>query len=176
MFRRAFPVLFLGLGLAICQPANALNGSSIELGTGDDSTNMGRVTLRWNWDKKWTLGQSWNATGFWEAGLGYWDGHGTGARSLWDIGATPVFRLGPNGSSFYLEGAIGAHLLSENRINGKRAFGTSFNFGDHIGFGWAFGDKDHYELGYRLQHLSNASIAHPNDGINFHQIRFGINY
>ncbi len=176
MSKRAFSVLLLGLGLTIGQPANAINGSSIELGSGDDSTRMARVTLRWNWNKLWRIGQGWNATGFWEAGLGYWDGDGTGAKRLWDIGFTPVFRLSPNGSNLFLEGAIGAHFLSETRINNRRAFGSSFNFGDHIGFGWAFGDKNRYELGYRLQHLSNADIADPNDGINFHQIRFGFNY
>ena len=47
---------------------------------------------------------------------------------------------------------------------------------DHIGFGWTFGDKNRYEIGYRLQHLSNAGLSDPNDGINFHQIRFGYNY
>ncbi len=176
MTKRVLSVLFLGFGLATGQAAHAVDGSSIELGSGDDSTQMVRVTTRWNWDKQWRIGQNWNATGFWEASLGYWDGDGAGAKSLWDIGFTPVFRLSPNGSNFFLEGAIGAHLLSETRINNGRVFGGSFNFGDHIGFGWAFGDKKRYELGYRFQHLSNAGLADPNDGINFHQVRFGFNY
>ena len=176
MTKRALSVLLLGLGLASGHPAHAVNGSSIELGTGDDSTQQVRVGVRWNWDKRWSIGQSWNATGFWEASLGYWDGDGAGAKGLWDIGFTPVFRLSPNGSNFFLEGAIGAHLLSETRINNRRVFGSSFNFGDHVGFGWAFGEKNRYEIGYRFQHLSNASLADPNDGINFHQIRFGFNY
>jgi hypothetical protein len=60
---------------------NAVNGSGLELGSGNDSTRMARVTLRWNWD------------------------------------------------------AIGAHFLSETRINNRRDFGGSFNFADHIGFG-----------------------------------------
>jgi hypothetical protein len=176
MTKGTLSVLLLGLGLAAGQPARAVNGTGIELGAGDDSTSLARVTLRWNWDKRWSLGQSWNITGFWEAGLGYWDGDGAGARSLWDLGITPVFRFSPNSSNFYLEAAVGAHLLSETRINNRRIFGSSFNFGDHIGFGWSFGEKNRYELGYRLQHLSNAGISDPNDGINFHQIRFGYNY
>ncbi len=176
MIKRPLSVLLLGLGLAAVQPAHAVSGSSIELGSGDDSTNMARVALRWNWNKLWRIGQGWNATGFWEASLGHWDGDGAGSRSLWDIGITPVFRLSPNGSNFFLEGAIGAHLLSESKVNNRRDFGSSFNFGDHIGFGWSFGDRNRYELGYRFQHLSNAGISDPNDGINFHQIRFGYNY
>lgn len=176
MSQRALSVLLIGLGLAIVQPAQALNGSALELGTGDDSTEMARVTLRWNWDKLWRIGQNWNATGFWEIGLGHWAGDGAGARNLWDFGITPVFRLSPNDSRFYLEGAIGAHFLSETRINDKHRFGVSFNFGDHVGFGWTFGDRNRYDLGYRFQHLSNADLAKPNDGIDFHQIRFGISY
>jgi lipid A 3-O-deacylase len=176
MTKGALSLILLGMGLAMGQPAKAVNGSSIELGSGDDSTNMARVTLRWNWDKRWSIGQSWHATGFWEAGLGYWDGDGAGAKNLWDIGITPVFRLGPVGSRFFLEAAIGAHYLSDTRINDDRDFGGNFSFGSHMGFGWLLGAKDRYELGYRFQHLSNAGISEPNDGINFHQIRLGYNY
>ena len=110
MTKGALSILLLGVGLAMGQPANAVNGSSIELGTGDDSTNMARVTLRWNWDKRWSVGQSWHATGFWEASLGYWDGDGTGAKNLWDIGITPVFRLSPVGSRFFLDAALSLAL------------------------------------------------------------------
>jgi len=28
-----------------------------------------------------------------------------------------------------------------------------------------------YDLSYRFQRISNGNIKHPNDGINFHQIR-----
>ncbi len=176
MPQRAFSILLLGFGLVTGQPAGAVSGSSIELGSGDDSTRMARVALRWNWDKQWKISQNWNATGFWEAGLGHWKGDEAGARNLWDIGFTPVFRLSRNGGTFFLEGAIGGHLLSKTRINNRRGFGASFNFGDYLGFGRMLGDKNRYELGYRFQHISNADIAQPNDGINFHQIRFGFNY
>lgn len=176
MSQRALSALLIGIGVALVQPAHALTGSALELGTGDNGTEMARVTLRWNWDKLWRVGQNWNATGFWEVGLGYWNGAGAGARKLWDLGVTPVFRLSPNDSSFYLEGAIGVHFLSETRINDRRAFGSSFSFGDHVGFGRTFGDKNRYDLGYRFQHVSNADLAKPNDGINFHQVRFGISY
>jgi hypothetical protein len=169
-------VLVLICGLAAAAPSHAISGAGIELGMGDDSTRMARITARWDWDKRWSIGQNWIASGFWEAGLGRWQGDGAGKQDIWDLGITPVFRLRSGISPFYLEGAIGAHFLSKTRINNGRAFGCSFNFGDHVGFGWNFGDKDHYELGYRFQHLSNADLATPNNGINFHQLRFGYNY
>jgi hypothetical protein len=169
------PIAIL-VGLIAAPATHAMSGAGIELGSGDDSTQMARVTARWDWDKRWNIGQDWIASGFWEAGLGYWKGDGAGKNDLWDIGITPVFRLRSGISRFYLEGAIGAHFLSKSRINSQRDFGSSFNFGDHVGFGWNFGDKDRYELGYRFQHLSNGGLKAPNDGINFQQIRLGYNY
>jgi hypothetical protein len=70
----------------------------------------------------------------------------------------------------FIEAAVGFHLLSHTSI-GDRRMSTAFQFGNHIGVGYRFGAKAHYELGYRFQHLSNASIKRPNPGINFHQIR-----
>jgi hypothetical protein len=67
MTQRSLSVLLLALGFAWGIPAYAVNGSSIEVGSGDDSTKQVRVGLRWNWDKRWSIGQSWNATGFWES-------------------------------------------------------------------------------------------------------------
>jgi len=158
--------------------AYAADGYTIELGRGSDSTELVRLHAKWNWNRKWFEAGDWHLTGYWEASLGHWSGDGAGAETLWDVGITPVFRLQPNSgkTGLYLEGAVGAHLLSENRINNSRAFGSSFNFGSHIGFGATFGDRGQYDLGYRLQHLSNAGLKDPNDGINFHQARFTYNY
>ena len=50
-------------------------------------------------------------------------------------------------------------------------FGSSFQFGDHIGGGIRFGDKGQYDVGYKYQHLSNAGIKQPNQGINYHILR-----
>jgi hypothetical protein len=171
-----FAPITLVFGLAAISPSLAMSGASIEIGRGDDSTTMARISARWDWENHWSINQNWITSGFWEASLGRLNADGTGSNNLWDIGLTPVFRLRSGVSTFYLEGAIGAHFLSKIRINNRRSLGSSFNFGDHVGFGWNFGDKDRYELGYRFQHLSNADLAAPNDGINFHQIRLGYNY
>ena len=39
-----------------------------------------------------------------------------------------------------------------------------------------FGDKQQYDLGVRLQHLSNGGIENPNPGINFLILRFAYRY
>jgi hypothetical protein len=169
-------LIFLPLGLMVSPMAHAVTGAGFELGRGNDSTQLARVTARWDWNNYWSLSQNWVASGFWEVGLGHWQGDRVGAEKIWDLGFTPVFRARSGVSLFYLEGAIGAHWLSSSKVNERRSLGCRFNFGDHVGFGWNFGEKDRYELGYRFQHLSNCSIKQPNDGINFHQLRLGYNY
>ena len=88
-----------------------------------------------------------------------------------EIGVTPVFRLQRNEKTgAYVEAGIGAHFLSRTSIGDKR-FSTSFQFGDHFGVGYRFGAKGAYDVSYRFQHLSNGAIKHPNNGINFNQLR-----
>ncbi len=177
MTRRVLGVLLLGLGLTSADPstAAAVDGSAIEVGHGE-GTEMARVTVRWNWDRRWDFGRNWLATGFWETGVGFWQGNRDGGRDLWEVGLTPVFRLNSKHSHFFWEAGIGGHLMSQSRMDDRREFGSHFNFGDHVGFGWRLGDHQRYELSYRFQHLSNANTAMPNDTINFHQIRLGFNY
>jgi hypothetical protein len=165
--------------LFAAQAATAADGYTLVLGHDpDDDTDMAALQAKWNWDRKWFEAGDWHVAGYWEATLGHWRGDGAGARNLWDVGLTPVFRLQPNGgkTGLYLEAGIGAHVLSATRINNNRRFGGSLSFGEHIGFGATFGERGQYDLGYRFQHLSNADLADPNDGINFHQVRFTYNY
>jgi hypothetical protein len=94
--------------------------------------------------------------------------------NLAEIGFTPTFRFQQNtisGIAPYAELAVGFHFLSNTSVSPQRRFGSSFQFGDHIGAGVRFGDKGRYDVGYRYQHLSNAGIKEPNQGINFHQLR-----
>lgn len=166
------------LSLTAPSLVHAVDGFSVEVGRGSDSTDLLRVNAQWNWDRKWFEGGDWHLGGYWEASLGRWAGKGDGSRTLSEVAITPVFRLMRNGKRGgpYLEGGIGAHLNSAKRINRDREFGSHFNFGTHVGAGVLLGDQGQYDLGYRLQHLSNASTASPNDGINFHQIQLRYNY
>jgi len=160
-------------------PAHAVNGISLELGSSDSSNasvDIVRVGLQWNWKSRWSVGADWQLGGYWELNLGYWENDSPFRTNsgLTDIGFTPVFRLQPSnlsGASPYVELGIGMHLLSKSSVGRERRFGSMFQFGDHIGVGVRFGPKGAYDLGYRFQHLSNASIKAPNQGINFHQVR-----
>jgi hypothetical protein len=176
-YMRAF-VLFVGL-LALAPLARAVDGISIEVGSSDSSNvsvDMTRIGLQWNWGKRWALGPDWHIGGYWDVSFGYWanDSQRRNNSSIADVGLTPVFRLqqtSPGSLSPYVEAAVGFHLLSDTSINDQRRFGSMFQFGDHVGIGVRFGQKQAFDLGYRYQHLSNAGIKHPNQGINFHQVR-----
>jgi hypothetical protein len=158
----------------------AVDGVSVEYGTGH-ATDMARVCVLLDWDRQWFTEGNWLVTGLWEVSLGSWRGKSAAGdnQNIIDIGLTPVFRLQQKyfaGFAPYAEGAIGFHLISPTFINAERKFGSSFQGGDHIGFGVRFGDLYQFDLGYRFQHLSNGGIKQPNHGINFNQIRFSYHF
>ena len=173
MKRHLVLLLFAGLGLA--SSSRAADGIAIEAGWGDDSTDMGQVSLIRQWDRQWFTQGNWYLTGYWEASVGRWHSTSAGGNDIWDLGLAPVFRLQTRANSGwrpYVEGAIGAHFISDTHVNAGRDMGSAFQFGDHLGVGLVFGDKGQLDLGYRFQHLSNADIKSPNNGIDFQQIRF----
>ena len=153
-------------------PAMAVDGIALEAGSGDGA-DMGRIALQWDWNKRLYQGAGWNVGGYWDLGLGYWHKGGLPGRNsdLTEIGLTPVMRLQKDGlEGPYGELGLGAHLQSNTTI-GDKSMSTMLQFGSHIGVGYRFGVKRAYDLSFRYQHLSNASIKKPNDGINFSQIR-----
>lgn len=153
-------------------PALAIDSVSFEAGSGT-GTNMWRAGVQWEWQKRWFTGGRWHLGGYWDAQIGRWNGQ----HELWDFSITPVFRLQQSERSAlspYVEAAIGFHLISETRISDTRRFGSAFQFGDHIGAGARFGERGRYDLGVRVQHLSNGSLRRPNHGINFWQLRLQV--
>ncbi len=168
---------FAAAALALCglftpaTPAMAIDGVAVEAGSGNGA-DMWRVGVQWDWDKRWLETGNWHLGAYWDLQAGQWKGK---ERRITDIGFTPVFRFQQtrrDSFSPYIEGAIGFHLISKTRLDDERAFGSAFQFGDHVGIGARFGERGRYDLSLRLQHLSNGSIKEPNDGINFAQVRF----
>lgn len=174
--RMTLRLLILITSFAATVSAHAISGASVETGHGNASTEAARVGARWDMDKRWALGGGWIASAFMQADLGFLQGSGVGKQNLWQVGVTPVIRLRSGVSRFFLEGGIGAQYVSEKQLNSRHSFGSNLLIGDHIGFGWNFGDKDSYEVGYRLQHIANADLTEPNDGISLHLIHLGYNY
>lgn len=169
--------------ILICGPGNAgaFDTVALELGTGDDSATRVGVRLDRTWQRKWFADGDWYLGGYWELSASYWDaGAGrTGNDSLGDFGLAPVLRLQPHrdraGFLPFLELGIGAHVFTDDELEDKD-FDINFSFGSHLGAGVRFGDAGRWELGYRYQHLSNASLGDSNPGINFHLLHLGYHF
>lgn len=142
---------------SLAAPALALDGASVEAGGGTDGAKPARFALQWQSPHRWL---------YWEVSFGGWTG---GHDKVYDLGLTPVARWG---HSPYLEGGVGAHLLSDLDVDTGRDFSTRFQFGDHLGAGFRFGAEERFDLGLRFQHLSNGGLRNPNPGINFLLLRF----
>ncbi len=163
--------------LFMATPAFAVDGVYIEYGLGN-MVEMFRAGAIFKWDRSWLNDGEYQVTGFWETSLGQWRGYkpDDNNQTITEVAVTPVFRFGYKnvaGMVPYLEGGfIGMHLISPTFIYTNRKFGSSFQFGNHIGFGVRFGEHRQFDLGYRFQHLSNGDIKKPNQGINFSQAHF----
>jgi hypothetical protein len=146
-----------------------VDGVSIESGIGDRQAAVVRAGAQWNWRRRWLESGGWHLGGYWDFSVGHWHG---GPKDFAEIGFTPTFRWQRSeGGSPYLEAAIGLHVLDSVHVAEDRSFSSRFQFGDHIGAGFRFGERNRWDLGVRLQHLSNAGIRNPNPGINFLQLR-----
>lgn len=180
--RKAFLTGVLGTLLALAAPpTRALDGLSFEGGpdaSSNASVDLYRVGAQWDWNKRWLETGGWHLGGYWDLQAGYWDNSSDPRTNsgLWELAFTPVFRVQqnqPSAFSPYVEIGVGAHLLTKTSVSPQRRFGTAFQFGSHAGIGARFGPKNAFDLSYRFQHLSNASIKTPNNGINFHILRLG---
>lgn len=172
-----------GVVLLVCldSPAWAIDRFAVEVGSGDESTERYGVAVQWDWGQRWLDYGNWFLNAYIEASLSHWDGEKgrTDNDSLIDGSITPVLRYQAHTPIFgvipYLEGGVGLHGLSEDRL-GDRDFGTQFAFGSHMGTGVRFGPAGRFDLGYRYQHVSNAGLADPNPGINFHLLRLAYHF
>ena len=133
-----------------------------------------------------TVGAAWTLHGdrlrsgwgsYVEASLSRWhnrSGHPSDHAVLTQLGAIPVlrYRFAEGRSPWFVEGGIGATVTSSVYESGEKHFSTAFNFGDHVGVGYAFGEAKRDEVALRFEHFSNGGIKHPNPGQNFVQLRF----
>jgi lipid A 3-O-deacylase len=163
----------LAAALAFAVPAQAVDGWALELGRGDERSELVRGSVQWKWQRRFFTEGRWYVAGYWDASVGAWTTH----KTLIDVGLTPVFRLQHSDTAGpYLEAAIGFHLLSDLSVTRTRIFGSSFQFGDHLAAGLRFGSLGRYDVSLRVQHLSNAGLKKPNPGINFSLLRFAYHF
>jgi len=147
----------------------APDGVALTGGYGKKVAVLG-LALNWNFahDERSFLGAEPRLV----AAVSYWRGRQepNANRSLWDFGLMPVLRWwAPETASprFFAEAGVGVHMLTATRINNDRIFSTAFQFGEQAGIGLSFGPEHRYELGAYVQHVSNARIKEPNDGLTY---------
>ncbi len=169
-----FALFSAALSGFLITPAYAADGAALIVGSGEDA-EMAALTLQWDWEKRWFTDGDWSLGGYWELDASYWKGSGPSPeKDVFGIGFTPVFRFertATNQMAPYAEFGIGIHQFSTTKINGDKSMGTTFQFGDHVGLGFRFGEDLKYDFGYRYQHYSNAGLSDKNGGVNFHQLR-----
>ncbi len=186
MLHRYARCLTLSFVLAVCvavtNDARAIDGVAFEFGTATSNDDVDRygVAFRWDWGVQWFDSGDWYLGGQWELGATYWDGKDgrSGNDSLGDFHVTPVFRYQRkpgSGIAPFVEFGVGAHVHTDDSISDKD-FDIPFAFGSHVGGGFRFGANGAYELLYRYQHLSNASLGDDNPGINFHVVQLGYRF
>lgn len=141
---------------------------------------MGRVAFQWDSGKSWFTDGDWHVAAYWEPALGFWQGKSNkGDSQIYEFAFTPVLRLEKkpfNGWSPYIENGVGIHLITGNRVTDDRNLSSNYQFGSHIGAGMRFGKHNQFDIGYRLQHLSNAGLKQPNQGINFNILHLRYSY
>ncbi len=145
-----------------------------------DGVKMGRVAFQWDSGRRWFADGDWHVAGYCEPALGFWRGRKAGGDPFfYEIAFTPVLRLEKksfSGWSPYLDGGLGVHLITGNRVTDTRNLSSNYHFGSHIGVGVRFGKHNEFDVGYRIQHLSNAGLKQPNEGINFNILHLRYSY
>lgn len=161
----------------LASAVSAQSGVALFAGSGTDADIYGVSLISNSGFWKSDLGKNWLVNTHIETTISGIDGKKSGAnKGVVVAGVTPVIRLTPKGSPGYFEAGIGLNYFSEKAINAEKRVGTHFEFGDFVGFGMAFGERQQTEIGYRFLHYSNAGISKHNPGLDFHQVRLSYKF
>lgn len=169
--------LALAAALGLTAPAaQAAQGLDLALTAGSGKYHVHKYGLVLGWtrpDPLWQ-GTQWRLMLRHEGELAQW--RVPDAPNVLELGYSPVLRLerplADSRATFFVEGSIGARLLSHTRVGPDHDMSTAFQFSDELRAGWTWGDQGRHTAGLRLQHLSNLGIKEPNPGINFWQLYY----
>ena len=140
-----------------------------------------KIDLGFVWDPglTWWDNGNWHFSLIGEAHLAYWRASlGDNRNVVWEGGVTPIVRFIEDSGAIrpFVEAGVGVRLLSHPTVVEHYSLSTAFQFSPMIGVGAQFGSHQQYQVGFRLQHLSNAGIKDPNPGINFSQLYLRYNF
>jgi hypothetical protein len=164
-----FWIYFPAPGLALDLKSFGIRGG-ISDGRNDEDFQQYETFLSWNLPWAWHFASEWRIGTFLEANAGFL--HGGGETAF-------VGSLGPGinirGFRDKIDIPLGVNptVVSDHTF-GDVDFGGSFQFTSHIGLNFNF--TQHFMMGYRLQHMSNAGFYSPNPGVNIHMVGIGYRF
>lgn len=168
----------LAVVLLLAPLAGRAEGMALGLRYGEDGSDYNGSGISLRFHPWW-----WKEYGNWSASLSpaveftrfRYRGDGIGARSLSEIGGIGMFRFSRQAGWFrpYAEAGLGMSLFSRQDL-GEKVFSTAFQFSEHLGLGLGVGE--HWALGYRFSHYSNADIQTPNKGLDVQQVMLSFSF
>ncbi len=163
-----------GLAQAQAQPAGGLDWTLSAAGAAEANVSKLGVIAGWTQPAPLWQGAQWRLRLRHEVELAAW--RVPKARDLLELGYSPVLRLERplqgGHAVLFVEGSIGARLLSHTRVAPERSLSTAFQFSDMLGVGVQWGAQARSTLGLRYQHVSNLGIKRPNPGLDFGQLYY----
>ena len=163
-----------GLAQAQAQPAGGLDWTLSAAGAAEANVSKLGVIAGWTQPAPLWQGAQWRLRLRHELELAAW--RVPKARDLLELGYSPVLRLERplrgGQALLFVEGSIGARLLSHTRVAPERSLSTAFQFSDMLGVGVQWGAQGRSTLGLRYQHVSNLGITRPNPGLDFGQLYY----
>jgi opacity protein-like surface antigen len=180
VFRIQFAIPIAAALLAMPFQAEADEGYSLRVRAGadggDGNYTVAGLALQWptQWQKAY---ETWRVALKPELEIGSFRYHGdvAGPRRTEAVGGIAMFRFERTlgGLRPYGELGLGAALFNHEQLGGKR-LSTAFQFSEHVGLGLHLGE--HWTLGWRYSHYSNADIRLPNAGVDLQQVMLGFEF
>ncbi|WP_165107100.1 acyloxyacyl hydrolase [Limisphaera ngatamarikiensis] len=144
------------------QPTLAGWHASLAINQRGRDMGAGEAFAWWRLPWTWTRPSGWAIEPHLAAGLGWLGGRGETAGTF-RLG--PAFSVRPPESPFWIELGISPTLLTRHTFGGLN-LGINFQFTSYAGMNWDV--TRHLGLGYRFEHMSNASLSSHNPGLNSH--------
>lgn len=162
--------LILGLpvaGLAQALPRDlqpSLLGWHASLAINQRGRDMGagEAFAWWRLPWEWARPSGWHLQSHFVTGVGWLGGRGDTA-GLFRLG--PAVSVRPPQSPFWIELGLNPTLLTRHTFGGLD-LGIGLQFTSYAGMNWDI--SRHWGLGYRFEHMSNASLSSSNPGLNSH--------
>lgn len=149
---------------AVCDDFGARAGISFSDDNDDEDFEGFDIFGRWDLPWRWQTASGLTFATRLEATAGVLQGESDSALLL---AAAPEFRISGEHCPLGLAIGIGPAFVSEDRY-AETDIGGNLQFIAHATLFYVWGD--HFELEYRVQHMSNGGIGSPNPGINMHMI------